>query len=84
MTHLTGAREFRCCYEILQTRGKFERFQNTPSLRSVSAKMPWSVVRSLALNDWVRVKRYRGPRSRSGRLSVCGRATAVRSPTVGH
>ena len=43
-----------------------ERFQNTPSLRSVSAKMPWSVVRSLALNDWVRVKRYRGPRSRSG------------------
>ena len=23
MTHLAGAREFRCCYEILQTRGKF-------------------------------------------------------------
>ena len=23
VTHLAGAREFRCCYEILQTRGKF-------------------------------------------------------------
>ena len=23
MTHLAGAREFRWCYEILQTRGKF-------------------------------------------------------------
>ena len=21
--HLAGAREFRCCYEVLQTRGKF-------------------------------------------------------------
>ena len=40
-----------------------ERFQNTPSLRSLSAQMPRSVVRSLSGNDWFRGKRYSGPRS---------------------